>query len=185
MSDSPKLEFEFSLEPPVKGKVTMYEVQLKPKAKQLFEKIAELRKNLDATFSFSLIETYPDVQGEELKIVGQLAASGFRVRSKSLDKALPPPQTVVDLHIDKLTDRWKGLSNAEILEMQLKEFEKHYERSVHHQQPYLIVIHGVGKGRLREEIHEKLRFKKEVKSFVNQFHPSFGYGATEIYLEYK
>ena len=33
--------------------------------------------------------------------------------------------------------------------------------------------------------HDLLRMKKEVKSFINQFHPSFGYGATEIYFEYK
>jgi hypothetical protein len=29
-----------------------------------------------------------------------------------------------------------------------------------------------------------LRYKKEVRSFVNQFHPSFGYGATEIYFQH-
>jgi dsDNA-specific endonuclease/ATPase MutS2 len=54
-----------------------------------------------------------------------------------------------------------------------------------HHQSQLIVIHGIGTGKLRDEIHDLLRLKKEVKSFVNQFHPSFGYGATEIYFEYK
>jgi dsDNA-specific endonuclease/ATPase MutS2 len=53
-----------------------------------------------------------------------------------------------------------------------------------HHQSQLIVIHGVGSGRLRDEIHDLLRLKKEVKSFVNQYHPSFGYGATEIYFQY-
>jgi dsDNA-specific endonuclease/ATPase MutS2 len=51
-------------------------------------------------------------------------------------------------------------------------------------QPSLIVIHGVGTGRLREEIHEQLKHRKEVKTFVNQYHPAFGYGATEIFFEY-
>jgi len=37
---------------------------------------------------------------------------------------------------------------------------------------------------LRDEIHDMLRLKKEVKSFVNQYHPSFGYGATEIYFKW-
>jgi hypothetical protein len=37
---------------------------------------------------------------------------------------LPPARTVVDLHIEKLTDSWKHLSNFEILTMQLKEFRK-------------------------------------------------------------
>jgi hypothetical protein len=35
----------------------------------------------------------------------------------------------------------------------------------------------------RDEIHDLLRLKKEVKSFVNQFHPNFGFGATEIYFK--
>ena len=37
---------------------------------------------------------------------------------------------------------------------------------------------------LRDEIHEILRHKKEVKTFVNQYHSSYGYGATEIYFQY-
>ncbi len=48
----------------------------------------------------------------------------------------------------------------------------------------LIVIHGVGKGRLKDEIHEILKTKKEVKSFINQYDPRFGYGATEIIFQY-
>ena len=55
---------------------------------------------------------------------------------------LPPPRTVVDLHIEKLIDDWHGLSNGEILNIQLKEFEKWYELSVAHRQSHLIVIHG-------------------------------------------
>ena len=55
--------------------------------------------------------------------------------------------------------------------------------AVAHHQPSLIVIHGVGR-ELRDEIHDILRLKKEVKSFVNQYHPHFGYGATEIFFQY-
>jgi dsDNA-specific endonuclease/ATPase MutS2 len=102
---------------------------------------------------------------------------------KEARKHLPPPRTVIDLHIEKLEDDWKKLSNAEILDIQLKEFEKWYDITVAHHQSQLIVIHGVGTGRLRDEIHDILRLKKEVKSFVNQFHPSFGYGATEIFFK--
>jgi hypothetical protein len=87
---------------------------------------------------------------------------------------------VVDLHIEKLTDEWKHLSNFEILTIQLKEFEKWYELAVAHRQPSLIVIHGIGRGTLRSEIHDILKTKKEVKTFINQYDPRFGYGATEI-----
>ncbi|RYF82518.1 MAG: hypothetical protein EON98_11250, partial [Chitinophagaceae bacterium] len=64
-----------------------------------------------------------------------------------------------------------------------KEFEKWYELAIAHRQPQLIVIHGIGSGKLRDEIHDLLKGRREVKSFVNQYHPSFGYGATEIYFK--
>ena len=84
----------------------------------------------------------------------------------------------------RVGDDWEQLSNAEILDIQLREFEKWYELALAHHQANLIVIHGVGSGRLRNEIHDILRLKKGVKSFVNQYHPSYSYGATEIYFQY-
>jgi hypothetical protein len=97
---------------------------------------------------------------------------------------LEPARSVVDLHIEKLTDNWKGLSNFEILTIQLKYFEKYYNLAVAHRQPNLIMIHGIGTGKLRNEIHEILKTKKEVKSFANQYHHDFGFGATEIFFQY-
>ena len=97
---------------------------------------------------------------------------------------LEPARSVIDLHIEKLSDDWKHLSNFEILTIQLKAFEKYYYLATAHRQPNLIVIHGVGSGKLKDEIHEILKTKKEVKTFVNQYHPNFGYGATEVYFGY-
>jgi hypothetical protein len=96
---------------------------------------------------------------------------------------IPPARSVVDLHIEKITNNWKGLSNFEILTLQLNEFEKYYELAVLHHLAHFIVIHGVGEGRLRDEIHSSLRLKKEVKSYVNQYHSLYGFGATEIYFK--
>ena len=59
------------------------------------------------------------------------------------------------------------------LEYKLKTFEKYYDLAIAHLQPSLIVIHGVGSGRLRDEIHELLKLRKEVKTFVNQYDPQF------------
>ena len=185
MSDSPSFTFEFSLKQPDKNKAEYYEASLKLKPKQLFTRIEEIREKGEATFSYKLFDEYPQ-RVEEPKIdVGILAAKGIKVyNAKEARRHLPPARTVVDLHIEKLTDEWERLSNAEILDIQLREFEKWYELALAHHQPQLIVIHGVGSGRLRDEIHDALRLKREVKSFVNQYHPSFGYGATEIYLQY-
>jgi dsDNA-specific endonuclease/ATPase MutS2 len=90
----------------------------------------------------------------------------------------------VDLHIERLVSDAKTLQPFEILDIQLSAFEKACDASVAHRQPMLTVIHGVGKGVLRDEIHERLRMKRHVSTFVNQYHPLFGYGATEVHFRY-
>jgi len=185
MNDSPAFTFEFSLLQPDKLKAEFYEASVKIKPKQLFDKIEEIQQKGEATFTYRLFEDYPN-RPQEIKLdLGKLAAKGMKIYDlKDAKRHLPPARTVIDLHIEKLTDEWNHLSNVEILDMQIREFEKWYELALAHRQPNLIVIHGVGSGRLRDEIHDMLRLKKEVKSFVNQYHPSFGYGATEIFFQY-
>ena len=185
MSDSPQFAFEFSLLQPEKGKADYYEASLKLKPKQLFDRIEQLKQKGEATFTYKLFDNYPAKIEEDVMDFSSLAAKGVKIyNAKEVRRHLPPARTVVDLHIEKLSDDWERLSNAEILDIQLREFEKWYELAVAHHQPNLIVIHGVGSGRLRDEIHDALRLKRDVKSFVNQYHPSFGYGATEIYFQY-
>jgi hypothetical protein len=185
MSDSPNFSLEFSLLQPDKKKAEYYETSLKLKPKQLFDRIEQLKKKGEATFMYRLFENYPDKIEEDIIDIDSLVAKGIKIyNAKEARKHLPPARTVVDLHIEKLRNDWQNMSNAEILDIQLREFEKWYELAVAHHQPHLIIVHGVGSGRLRDEIHDLLRLKREVKSFVNQYHPSFGYGATEIYLQY-
>ncbi|MFN2458037.1 MAG: Smr/MutS family protein [Chitinophagaceae bacterium] len=185
MSDSPTFSVEFSLLQPDKKKAEYHETPLKLKPKQLFDKIEQIKQKGEATFTYKLFDNYPDKIEEDKFEASSQISKGIKIyNAKEARKHLPPARTVIDLHIEKLSDDWKGLSNAEILNLQLKEFEKWYELALAHVQPFLIVVHGVGSGRLRDEIHDILRLKKEVKSFVNQYHPSFGYGATEIYFQY-
>lgn len=182
LNDSPKFWFEFSLPKPDKSKAEYYETFLKLRAKQVFQKIEEMKLKQEASFSYLLFEKYPDRVVEDKPDLSRLSAAGFKINESSKTKAGAPPRTVVDLHIEKLTDYWQKMDNAAKLDLQLKTFEKYYDLALQHHQSMLIVVHGVGTGKLRDEIHALLRHKKEVKSFVNQFHPSFGYGATEIYF---
>lgn len=185
MSDNPVFSFEFSLAQPEKSKADFYEANLKLKPKQIFTKIEETRKKGEATISYKLFDHYPDKLPEEKIEFDSLVAKGIKVyNAKEARRHLPPARTVVDLHIEKLTNEWEHLSNAEILDIQLKEFDKWFDLAIAHHQPHLIIIHGVGSGRLRDEIHDLLRLKKEVSSFINKYHPSFGYGATEIYFQF-
>lgn len=185
MNDNPSFEFDFTLTQPQKGKADHFETSLKLRAKQIFSKIEELKKKNQAHFSYKLFDKYPDKPVEEDRLeLGKLAAKGYKVyNAKEARQHLESPRSVIDLHIEKLTDDWEHLNNYEILGLQLKTFEKYYDLAIAHHQPSLIVIHGVGKGKLRDELHDILRLKREVKSFVNQYDPRFGYGATEIFFK--
>ncbi len=183
VSDNPRFEFEFSLTEPNKKKAPYFERSVKITGKKLFKRVEELQKANEASFAYEVFTHYPDKAPDEKVDLSGLTNAGFRLyNAEKLQENLPPLRTVVDLHIEKLTNNWRQLSNAEILHTQLKEFDKFYDLAIAHAQPKLTVIHGVGEGILKNEIHEILKHKKHVKSFVNQHHALYGFGATEIFF---
>jgi len=185
LNDNPVFECEFSLLTPDKTKADHYETSLKLKAKQVFTRIEEIKKKGEATFSFPLFTTYPYKEIEETVNVPMVNNPGFRIYEASRARQhLEPARSELDLHIEKLTEKWSSLDNFEILTLQLQTFEKYFDLALAHHLPSMIVIHGVGSGKLRDEIHELLRAKRKVKSFVNRYHPRYGYGATEIFFQY-
>ncbi|HEX3935835.1 MAG TPA: Smr/MutS family protein [Puia sp.] len=186
LNDNPVFECEFSLLTPDKAKADHYETSLKLRAKQVFSRIEEIRKKGEATFSFKLFESYPYKPVEEtVDTRGLLTGSGFRIYEASRARQhLEPARSELDLHADKLTDKPGALDNFEILTLQLQTFDKYFDLAVAHHLPSMVVIHGVGSGKLRDEIHEILRVKRNVKSFVNRYDPRYGYGATEIFFQY-
>ncbi len=184
-NDNPHFHFEFSLAEPTKNKAPFFEVSYKPKAKQLFARIEEMKLKQESFFSFHAFDVFPDKVETVPFDLQKLSGAGFKIyNAKEARKHLPPARSVVDLHIEKLLNDWQTFSNSEILDVQLKEFEKWYELAVQHYQASLIIIHGVGNGVLKDEIHDLLKLKKEVKTFVNQYDPRFGFGATEIFFQY-
>jgi hypothetical protein len=183
MGEAPKFEFEFSLTIPDKKKAPAHEVFFKLNGKKLFKKIEETQQKNEPSFSYELFTHYPDKIDNEKVDLSRLGGAGFRLYDAGkIRENLPPARSVVDLHIEKLSNHWEDLTNFEILTTQLNTFEKYYELAVAHKQPTLTIIHGVGEGKLKEEIHDILKLKKEVKSFVNQYHQLYGYGATEIFF---
>ncbi|MBS1916002.1 MAG: Smr/MutS family protein [Bacteroidetes bacterium] len=185
LNDNPVFEFDFSLITPDKKKTDHYEASLKLKPKQVFAKIEEIKQNAEATFSYLLFKKYPDKVEEEKIEFENLKSSGYKIYDASKARQhLEPSQYEVDLHIEKLTDNWKNMDNFEMLTLQLQVFEKYLDINIAHHLPSMIVIHGIGSGKLRDEIHEILRIKRNVKSFVNQYDARYGYGATEIFFQY-
>jgi hypothetical protein len=186
LNDNPVFDWDFSLLTPDKARVDHFETAFKPRARQIFSRIEEIRKKGDATFSFKLFDEYPFRPVEEtVDTRGILSGSGFRVYDASRARQhLEPARSELDLHAEKLTDKPDTLDPFEILTLQLQTFEKYLDLAVAHHLASMVVIHGVGSGKLRDELHEILRTNRHVKSFINRYDPRYGYGATEIFFQY-
>ncbi len=183
INDSPAFYFEFSLMNAEKTKSDYFETSLKLKPKQVFQKIEKMKEKNEPSFSYLLFENYPDKSEEERIDFPRLKTNEFKLyNAKQIRQNLEPARSILDLHIEKLISDWQHLSNFEILTIQLKEFEKWFTLAAAHHLQSFIVIHGIGTGKLRDEIHDILKTKKEVRFFINQYDPRFGYGATEIFF---
>lgn len=97
-------------------------------------------------------------------------------------KKLASFSNVIDLHIEKLRPGSGKLSNSEIIRIQLEAFEKFMQQAIMLGVERVFIIHGIGKGKLREEIKNRLDKMPKVKSHKNEYHPKFGWGATEVIL---
>ncbi len=177
INDSPTFNFLFSLSTPQKGKAAEAEAMLKPRPKQLFQQIEKIKEKNEPMISYLLLEKFPDKIVEESNTS---FSSALKTNRKNLTHI--PARSIVDLHIEKLADDWQGLSNFDILQIQLEEFEKWFHLAADQHLTSVIFIHGIGTGKLRDEIHNLIKSKKEVRYFVNQYDPRFGYGATEVFL---
>ena len=185
VNDSPSFSVDFSLTEPHKKKADHFEANIKIKPKQFFQKIEIFKEDDKANISYPLFETYPDKEEDNHVAIDILRIAGYKVYDASkIKQNIQKARSVIDLHIEKIMDSHSHLSNAEILHFQLQEFEKWFELAKLNQLPSMIFIHGVGKGKLKQEIHDFLKVKSNVKSFINQYSDFYGYGATEVFFEY-
>ncbi len=107
-------------------------------------------------------------------------------KEKQQPKKISRPRIVledeVDLHIENLLSSHRGMSNAEIIQVQLSHFTKALDNAMRNNYYKIIFIHGVGKGRLREEIHSVLKTYKGI-TFRAASYEKYGWGATEVLIK--
>jgi DNA-nicking Smr family endonuclease/uncharacterized protein YodC (DUF2158 family) len=86
----------------------------------------------------------------------------------------------IDLHAENLNSHKGKMNNAEILRLQLAHFEQFMLKAIRLGVARVFIIHGIGKGKLKSHIASRLIQMPEVKTFKNEYHPKYGYGATEV-----
>ncbi len=86
----------------------------------------------------------------------------------------------VDLHIHELLDNTHGLSNADMLQYQLKKFVEVMEQYKNQQGKRIVFIHGKGEGVLRKAILDELKRKYPRCKWQDASFQEYGFGATQV-----
>jgi hypothetical protein len=98
-------------------------------------------------------------------------------------KTLTKPAKEVDLHIENLVTDFSKMTNAEMMELQLKTFERTLDNAIAMGMEEIIFIHGVGNGVLRQSIHKALSQNKNIQFYQDAQKGKFGYGATMVKIK--
>lgn len=89
----------------------------------------------------------------------------------------------LDLHAEKLVNDTSEFTAKELYELQLQVLENFINKAVEFELKEVFVIHGLGKGKLKEGVDNFLRFHGDVKTYKNEFHEKYGFGATKVFLK--
>ena len=88
----------------------------------------------------------------------------------------------VDLHIEKLVPSKRGMSNYDILTLQMETAKLQLDFAIKNRMPKVVFIHGVGEGVLKAELDFMLGRYDNI-SFQDANYQKYGLGATEVYIK--
>ena len=181
MNDQPR--FHWQLTDTVNAGMETADGILRIRPAKLFDHITHLLQHSEPSFSYLLIEDFLPVKKKEpvekYEPVNTSPASPL-VTVRTIEAA----RYEIDLHIEQLVGNKKGLTNSDIVKIQLDTLQHYLQLAIVHRQERMVVIHGLGKGRLREEVHAILKQMPEVGRYKNEWSGKYGFGATEIYFRY-
>ncbi len=88
----------------------------------------------------------------------------------------------VDLHIENLVENPSGMDPGEILDIQMARFRTALETAMIHHVKKIILIHGIGNGKLKHEIRRVLDREYGKLRYQDASFREYGYGATLVLL---
>jgi len=180
MNDQPR--FHWQLTDTINDNMGTAEGILRIKPAKLFEHINNLLKTGTPTFSYLLIDDFSPKKKPEPK--EKYEPISTPVLKTITTRNIEPPKYELDLHIEALVNNKKGLTNADIVKIQLDTLRHYLQLAIVHRQDRMVVIHGLGKGKLKEEVHAILKQMPEVNRFKNEWSARYGFGATEVLFRY-
>lgn len=123
-----------------------------------------------------------DVRGISKDELGaMLQSKETKIAARVSKKSVKTPEVIeIDLHIDELVDSTVGLSNKDMLDLQMKEFHKVMKENLSRKGQKIVFIHGKGEGVLRKEILQALRKNYSRCESQDASFLEYGFGATQV-----
>lgn len=106
-----------------------------------------------------------------------------RPRIQKIEKKDKNEIIEVDLHIDQLLDSTVGMSNADMLEYQLKKFNEVMTENLHHKNQKIVFIHGKGDGVLKNALLKEIKTKYKRCVAQDASFQEYGFGATMVIIK--
>lgn len=180
MNDQPR--FNWQLADTANKELAVADGVLRIRPQKLFEHINDVLVKGMPTFSYLLTSEFLPVKKEKKERYIPAVKPDY-ITGANISK-LEKAKAVVDLHIEALVGDIEGMNSTEIILIQLETLQRYLQLAIVHRQDRMVAIHGLGKGKLKDEVHKILKNTPEVFIFTNEWHGKYGYGATEIYFRY-
>lgn len=162
----------------------MAEDVLRIRPAKLFEHISTVLKNNEPSFSYLLLDEFRASPKPSLPEPFEQRVVSHFITKSNIRETVEPPKYELDLHIENLVAIKRGLSNADILQIQTETLKHYLQLAILHRQERMFIIHGVGKGVLKEEVHKILKSTAHVLRYSNEYQGLYGFGATEVFFKY-
>lgn len=157
------------------------------------EEVAELQRPAHLYTIFTDLDDRAVAQrsAEPAPSLRRLTAEQQRTRARPAKSTEARPVTTdpagraefpaeLDLHLAALVKNPSVVPRHQVLSTQLRFFDEYIDRALRLGVDRVFIIHGVGNGVLKREVHQRLRYVQFVKKYKNEYHPKYGYGATEV-----
>ncbi len=124
-----------------------------------------------------------EIDSDELAKAMRQKERADRQQRRPVHKPSAPKQgepIVVDLHIAELVDTTAGLSNADMLNLQIDKFRQVMDANLRRHGQKIVFIHGKGEGVLRQAILKELNYRYKGHDVQDASFREYGFGATQV-----
>lgn len=142
---------------------------------EFFESELVLLKTSNTDIENTLSNTKIDDVIAEKEYVKKKSSKRVKPKERSL------PTMEVDLHVHHLVKSTRGMTNFEMLNLQLATAKQQLDFAIQKRIQRIVFIHGVGEGVLKQELETLFRRYDNLTYYDADF-KKYGFGATEVYI---